>query len=69
MGNGSEQRRNASCVHGKEEFTDMFTFAIQETAQRFEAFTSGACFGVVFGTALGAGITVFPMSIWQMVLA
>jgi hypothetical protein len=53
----------------QEEFTDMFTFAIQETAQRFEAFKSGACFGVVFGTALGAAITVLIMSMWQMVLA
>jgi hypothetical protein len=52
-----------------EEFADMFTFAIQEIAQRFEAFTAGACLGVVFGTALGAAITVCIMSMWQMVLA
>ena len=53
----------------KEEFADMLTFAIQEIAQRFEAFEAGACFGVVFGTALGAAITVLIMSLWQMVLA
>jgi hypothetical protein len=69
MGNASQRRRMPTGMARQEEFTDMLTFAIQEAAQRFDAFKAGACFGVVMGTALGAAITVFIMSIMQMVLA